>query len=97
MVRELIPHFRNRVTKDEIDLSVHLRTNEPLYRLLRHIVESRISGRMNVAEPSNPIDCKALLARDGECRWFLNVLERAFTSPVKPPEGEHPEESGPQR
>jgi hypothetical protein len=88
MVRELISQRRNRVNKDEVALGIHLRTNEELYRTLVSIITSRIAGRATVVEPNNPIDCKTLLARDGECRWFLNILEGAYKSPVQPPESD---------
>jgi hypothetical protein len=71
---------RGKVSREEAELAVHLRTNDMLYEALKKLIESRIRGRATVIEPENPIECRALLARDGECRWFLNAIERARNS-----------------
>lgn len=76
------------VPQEELDLATHLRTNDLLYESLVSVISKRIAGRATVVEPTNPIDCKVHLARDGECYWLLNLLERARQLPRQ--ESEHP-------
>lgn len=80
LVREMFPAIRGKMSREEAELGVHLRTNDALYTALKALVEARMRGRALVVEPENPIECRALLARDGECRWLLAAIERARNS-----------------
>ena len=94
MVRDMIPRLRHRFTKEETDLAVHLRGNEGLHNSLRELIGSRIAGRVNVPEPSDPVQCKSMLARDRELQWLLGRLSALYSSPVSVPterDGEQPE------
>ena len=92
MVRELIPHLRNRLSSEEMDLAAHLRGNEKLYDALTGIIRSRIAGRAAVQEPTDPLVCKSMLSRDRELQWFLSRLELCYRAPVSQPgqDGEPP-------
>lgn len=82
MVRGLIPTYRDRTTTDERTVGVYLRGNQDLLLGLSGIIKSRIEGRAKVPEPSDPVQCKAMLARDRELQWLLAKLEFIYTSPV---------------
>lgn len=93
VVREMIPRHRQSFTKAEMDLAVHLRTNEALFYDLCKVIESRITGRAVLPVPSNPTDCLASMARDHELRLLLSRLEALRRSPATPPaedDGEQP-------
>ncbi len=93
MVREMMPRWRVRLTPEEERLAVHLRGNEALLKALKEMVAARIAGRANVPEPSDPLDCKSMLARDRELQWLLGKLEFVYRSPVNQPgrdSGERP-------
>ena len=93
MVRELIPAWRHGLTQEERRLAVHLRGNIDLYESLRSIIRSRIAGRAAVPEPTDPLICKSMLARDRELQWLLLKLEYIYRSPVNSPaqdDGEPP-------
>lgn len=84
MVREMIPRLRHPPMKvDEQQLGVYLRGNAPLYGALVGIINSRIAGRANVPEPSDPLICKSMMARDRELQWLLGRLEYVYQSPVQ--------------
>jgi len=85
MVRGMVPSLRYRFTKEESDLAVHLRGNEALYESLRMFVESRIAGRAVVPEPTDPVQCKSMVARDRELQWLLGRLGVLYSSPVLTP------------
>lgn len=93
MVRAMVPHLRGRLTPDEAALAVHLRGNERLYEDLTRIIRGRIGGRASLPEPSDPLVCKSMLARDRELQWLLSRLEFIHRSPVATPadsDGEPP-------
>lgn len=90
-VRQMIPRWRHTLSADEQNLAAHLRGNQALYDSLRKIIINRIEGRAKVPEPSNPNDCKSLVARDRELQSLLIHLEFIFRSPVNPAhDGEPP-------
>ncbi len=94
VVRDLIPRFRNSLTAEEQRVATYLRGNENLFEGLKELIELRIQGRANVPEPSDPIQCKSMLARDRELQSFLAKLEFIYKSPVTQPapdDGEPPE------
>jgi ribosomal protein S12 methylthiotransferase accessory factor YcaO len=85
IVREMMPRFRQaRLTPGELSLAIHLRGNVALYEAMTKLLQARIQGRAVIAEPSDPIQCKAMLARDGEIRWLLAELEFLYRSPANP-------------
>ncbi len=83
-VREMFPRLRVQLTPEEADLGTHLRGNERLMMCLRKVIEARIAGRAKVPEPSDPVACKSILARDRELQWLLGRLEFVYHSPVNP-------------
>ena len=92
-VRKLIPTWRGgELTKDELELGIHLRGNDSLNSALIGIINSRIGGRAAMAVPSDPILCKAILDRDNELRWLLSRLDFVYRSPVSQPEPEDGEQ-----
>lgn len=86
VVRNLVPFMRDRLLPEEQELAVHIRGNEPLYKALVAVIEARIEGRANLPEPSDPIVCKSMVARDRECQFLLAQLDRIFHSPINPEE-----------
>lgn len=88
MVREMVPFMKDRRGREEWALAEHMRGNVTLHETLRKIIQARIEGRLLMVEPTNPLDCRALLARQAECKWFLALLERAFSAPVQMPPSE---------
>lgn len=93
MVREWLPQMRFQMSTLETNLAVHLRGNSTLMDALTALIKSRISGRVLIAEPSDPIACKSMLARDRELQWLLSRLEFIYRSPVNPT-GEDREQLG---
>jgi hypothetical protein len=90
-VRNLFPVVRTRMSKEEVDLGIHLRGNPKLYEALTAIIKTRIEGRAGIPEPSDPLDCKSMLARDRELQWLLSRLAFVYSSPVNQQEdGELP-------
>ena len=91
-VQGLFPALRNRMSKEETDLAILLRGNQRLYEALVAVIKSRIEGRAGVAEPSDPLVCKSMLARDRELQFLLNRLAFLYSSPVnpQPDDGEQP-------
>ena len=93
MVRDLVPFMRNRLSADERRLGVHLRGNTDLFESISGIIQSRMGGRAKLPEPSDPLMCKSMLARDRELQWLLMRLEQVYRSPATQPgdaEGEPP-------
>lgn len=91
MVRQMMPHLRPvTLSPEEVTLGIMMRGNDDLYNALKGLIEARLRGRFAIVEPSDPVACKTLLARDGELRWLLGRLEAAHRSPVNP-NGEQPE------
>lgn len=93
LVRSLVPGVRGpaMLTQDEAQLGVFLRGNGPLYDALRGIIEARIEGRLSLPEPSDPLVCKSMLARDRECQLLLLRLELIYRGPApSADEGEPP-------
>lgn len=82
MVRDMVPHFRQRLTRDEQRLGIYLRGNMELFEALTGLVQSRIEGRGKLPVPSNPILCKAMMERDRELQWLLSRLEFVYRSPA---------------
>lgn len=85
LVRELMPSLRQQMSREEIALAIHLRGNEKLKNDLIGLINTRISGRVRVQEPTDPIVCKSMLARDRELQWLINRLEFIYRSPVSTP------------
>ena len=90
MVREMVPFLRRAQSPQEIELALHLRGNVALYNALIAIIDLRIRGRAGVPEPSDPVLCKSMLARDRELQWLRDALERAYRAPALT--DEHPDE-----
>jgi len=94
-VRSLFPAMRLGLTEAEQALAVHLRGNERLYNDLTAVLRGRIEGRARVAEPTDPLVCKSMLARDREVQFLLGRLDLLYRSPVNAPtdedDGEQPE------
>jgi hypothetical protein len=83
VVRDMIPGIRQQqLTSEEASVAIYLRGNENLYNGLKGIVEARIAGRATVAEPSDPVACKSIIARDRELQWLLSRLEHIYSSPL---------------
>ena len=82
MVREMVATRRPDLTAEEEALAVHLRGNVALYSALMALIQTRIGGRANLPEPSDPLVAKSMLARDRELQWLLKVLEHVHLSPV---------------
>jgi len=92
LVRQLIPRYRYAMNPEEAALAVHLRGNEALFETLKGLVQSRMAGRAGLPEPTDPLVCKSMLARDRELQWFLSRLEFIYHSPVNPPAEEEREQ-----
>lgn len=94
-VRALFPALRPGFTEAEQALAMHLRGNERLYNDLTAVLRGRIEGRARVAEPTDPLMCKSMLARDREIQFVLGRLGLLYRSPVNEltdeDEGEPPE------
>lgn len=82
MVRAMVPHMRQVLSKDEHQLAVYLRGNEVMFDALTGMIRTRIAGRASLPEPSDPLVCKSMLARDRELQWLLSRLEFVYKSPV---------------
>ena len=82
-----------RMTPEEAELANHLRGNTALFESLTRLLQTRIAGRANVPEPSDPLEAKSMLARDREIQWVLKELEALYHAPVNPAgeSGEPPE------
>lgn len=85
MVRRMVPSLRRTLTPEEHTLSVYLRGNEDMFNSLKGIIESRMKGRAGVPEPSDPVECKSMVARDRELLWLLAKLEFIYRSPIAVP------------
>ena len=81
-VQDWLPQARNRMSKSEMDLAIILRGNDKLMAYLTEMINDRIAGRARVPEPSDPLVCKSMLARDRELQWLLSRLEFIYRSPV---------------
>lgn len=93
-VRETLPKQLFAMSKSEAALAVHLRGNDALYETLTGLLEDRIAGRAKLPEPSDPLACKSMLARDRELQWLLGRIEFIYRSPVNNPgsdDGEQPD------
>ncbi len=76
MVAQLgLRHQSPLLSPEEMSLGVWLRSNDEAYESLLFLIESRIEARASSPEPSDPLDCKSMVARDRELRWLLNHLE----------------------
>jgi len=84
-VQEWLPQVRNQMSRAEVELAPHLRGNEKLLTALTNMINDRIVGRVRVPEPSDPLVCKSMLARDRELQWLLARLEFIYRSPVDTP------------
>lgn len=82
MVRDMIPKFRQSLSREETQLGIYLRGNKELFQSLCKIIQFRIEGRANLPLPEKPIECMERIARDKELRWFLSRLEFVYRSPV---------------
>jgi hypothetical protein len=82
LVREMFPSKRNPLSADEQNLAIYLRGNESMYAALSNIVTSRIRGRATVPEPTDPVMCKSMIARDRELQWLLSRLDTVYRSPA---------------
>lgn len=95
-VRALFPAMRFGFSETEASLATHLRGNERLYNDLTAFLRGRIEGRARTAEPSDPLVCKSMLARDREVQFLLGRLDLLYRSPVNASpdveDGEQPEE-----
>lgn len=92
-VRKTLPQKLMEMSARESALAIHLRGNDALYEVLTGLIEDRISGRANLPEPSDPIACKSMLARDRELQWLLSRIEFIYRSPANNPgsdDGEQP-------
>lgn len=83
MVRDMIPRLRVSLSPEEGALGPHLRGNDPLMSALRNLITSRIDGRATVPEPTDPLVCKSMVARDRELQWLLSRLEYVHRSPIQ--------------
>ena len=92
LLRKIIPKWRVMLSPEEAALAPSLRGNEPLYKALTGIINSRIAGRAHAQVPSDPLICKSMLDRDNELRWLLSRLDFIYRSPVTQP-GQEDEES----
>lgn len=94
-VRSLLPAMRLGLSESEQALAAHLRGNERLYNDLTAVLRGRIEGRARIAEPTDPLVCKSILARDREIQFLLGRLDLLYRSPVneatEEDEGEQPE------
>jgi hypothetical protein len=85
IVRDMVPFMRNRMSGAEHDLAVHLRGNEALFNALSTVLRERLEGRARLSEPSDPVACKSMVARDRELQWLLGRLDYLYRSPVATP------------
>ena len=91
MVRGLIAKKRlPTVAAEEQALAPHLRGNQALYDALVALVRTRIDARLSVAEPTDPLVAKSMIARDRELQWLLGRLESVYRSPVNPQQSDEP-------
>lgn len=81
MVRDMMPTARTQINPQDEALGIHLRGNEALYTALTNIIKSRIEGRAQLPEPSDPLVCKSMMARDRELQLLLRRLEFIYLSP----------------
>ena len=84
-VQEWLPQVRNQMSRVETELAPHLRGNEKLMVALTNMISERIAGRVKIPEPTDPLVCKSMLARDRELQWLLTRLEFIYRSPVDIP------------
>ena len=82
MLQDFLPQFRNRLTASESRLGIHLRGNQDLFESLRDLIQERIEGRAKLPEPTDPLTCKSMVARDRELQAILARLEFVYRSPV---------------
>jgi len=85
MVRRIIPTQRFRMPPEEQRLAVLLRGNKELLDALKGVLNARIQGRALTAEPSDPVACKSMVARDRELQGFIARLDFLFNSPINSP------------
>ena len=93
MVADFIPFMRYRLTAEESDLAVHLRGNTALLESLISVIRSKIEDRARMPEPSDPLVCKSMMARDRELQELINRLNHLSRSPLETPaddRGEQP-------
>ena len=83
MVRDMIPRMRITVSKEEAELAPYLRGNDGLLRALHNLILCRIEGRAAVPEPTDPVACKSMVARDRELTWLIGRLDFIYRSPVQ--------------
>jgi hypothetical protein len=81
----MVPRLRQRMSDDERQVAKHLRGNTDLRDGLKGIIQARIEGRLQLPEPSDPVVCKSMAARDRELQWLLGRLELIYRSPVSEP------------
>jgi hypothetical protein len=84
-VRGLGVKQRSRISEIDEALGVYLRGNEPLFKALSDMLNARIEGRAKLPEPSDPLQCKSILARDREVQAILGRLNYVYRSPVSQP------------
>ena len=84
MVRDMIPRMRVVLTREESELAPYLRGNEALLKALSNLILARLDGRALAPVPSDPTECKAVMAMDRELRWVINRLEFVCHSPANP-------------
>jgi hypothetical protein len=83
MVRDMIPRMRITLSREEAELAVHLRGNDALLVALRNLMLSRIEGRAAVPEPTDPLACKSMVARDRELQWLMGRINYIHRSPAQ--------------
>lgn len=88
--------FAPRMSPIEAALAVHLRGNDALHDALTTYLYARIAGRASVAEPTDPLACKSMVARDREVQAIVAGIDYLFHSPANTAtseeNGEQPEE-----
>lgn len=95
MVREMFPTLRVSLGKHEAALGIYLRGNKDMLDALEGMIQERIEGRAVLPEPSDPLMCKSMMARDRELRWLMSRFRFVFASlPSDPVEdsGEQPDQ-----
>jgi hypothetical protein len=85
MVRQIIPTHRFRMSAEEQRLAILLRGNQELLDAIKGVLNARIQGRALTAEPSDPVACKSMIARDRELQGFIARLDFMFHSPINSP------------
>jgi hypothetical protein len=84
VVGRMLPYLRHGgLTREESSLGIHLRGNQALRDALVAFLKTRIEGRAQQQEPTDPLVCKSWLARDREIQWAINRLDFVFRSPVR--------------